>query len=88
MFDIGEDSLIICRDKKGEVRTMHNICRHRGARLCEEAKGNSRAFICPYHGWGYGLDGKLKAARDMHDVDGFDVEILVLYKFAWKSFKE
>ena len=87
LFDIGEDSLIICRDKKGEVQTMHNICRHRGARLCEEAKGNSRAFICPYHGWGYGLDGKLKAARDMHDVDGFDVENFSLIKVRMEIFQ-
>jgi len=87
LFDIGEDSLIICRDKKGEVQTMHNICRHRGARLCEEAKGNSRAFICPYHGWGYGLDGKLKAARDMHDVDGFDIENFSLIQVRMEIFQ-
>lgn len=87
LFDIGEDSLIICRDKKGEVQTMHNICRHRGARLCEEAKGNSRAFVCPYHGWGYGLDGKLKAARDMHDVEGFDVENFSLIQVRMEIFQ-
>ena len=72
LFDIGEDSIIICRDHEGEVRAMHNICRHRGARVCEEAKGNRRAFVCPYHGWGYGTDGSLKAARDMHVLEGFN----------------
>ena len=74
LFDIGEDSIIICRDHEGEVRAMHNICRHRGARVCEEAKGNRRAFVCPYHGWGYGTDGSLKAARDMHVMEGFKPE--------------
>jgi Rieske 2Fe-2S family protein len=74
LFDIGEDSIIICRDNKDHVRAMHNICRHRGARVCEEASGNRRAFVCPYHGWGYGNDGTLKAARDMHNVEGFNVD--------------
>ncbi|MDC0172271.1 aromatic ring-hydroxylating dioxygenase subunit alpha [Gammaproteobacteria bacterium] len=74
LFDIGEDSIIICRDNKDQVRAMHNICRHRGARVCEEASGNRRSFVCPYHGWGYGNDGTLKAARDMHDVEGFNVD--------------
>ena len=62
LFDIGEDSIIICRDNRGEIRAMHNICRHRGARVCEEKAGNRRSFVCPYHGWGYGNDGALKAA--------------------------
>lgn len=87
LFDIGEDSLIICRDRKGVVRTMHNICRHRGARVCEEPKGNSRAFICPYHGWGFGLDGSLKAARDMHDVNGFDFDDFSLKKVRMEIFQ-
>ena len=33
LFDAGEDSIIICRDNRGEIRTIHNICRHRGARV-------------------------------------------------------
>ncbi len=74
LFDIGEDSIIICRDNRGQIRAMHNICRHRGARVCEEKAGNRRSFVCPYHGWGYGNDGALKAARDMHDVPGFKLE--------------
>ena len=74
LVDIGEDSLIVCRDRKEQIHAMHNMCRHRGARVCEESSGNKRTFSCPYHGWGYGLDGKLKAARDMRDVEGFDFD--------------
>ena len=47
LFDIGEDSIIVCRDNQGEIGAMHNICRHRGARVCEEPSGNRKAFICP-----------------------------------------
>ena len=59
LFDIGEDSLIICRDHSGTVRALHNICRHRGARVCEEASGNRKTFVCPYHGWTFNIDGSL-----------------------------
>ena len=72
LFDIGEDSVIVCRDNKGQIRAHHNICRHRGARVCEEARGNRKAFVCPYHGWAYNNDGSLKVARDMDMLDGFD----------------
>ena len=27
LFDIGEDSIIICRDRKKEIHAMHNMCR-------------------------------------------------------------
>lgn len=72
LFDIGEDSIIICRDQAGEIRALHNICRHRGARLCEEPAGNRKTFVCPYHGWVYNTDGSLRAARDMDALKGFD----------------
>ena len=72
LFDIGEDSVIVCRDNKGQIRAHHNICRHRGARVCEQARGNRKAFVCPYHGWAYNNDGSLKVARDMDMLEGFD----------------
>ena len=74
LFDIGEDSIIISRDNKGDICVMHNICRHRGARVCEEPSGNRKAFICPYHGWAYGNDGKLKSARDMDHREDFNCD--------------
>ncbi len=72
LFEIGEDSLIISKDDRGDISAMHNICRHRGARVCEDKSGNRKAFVCPYHGWAYGMDGKLKRAREMDRLEGFD----------------
>src|SRR5437016_903842 len=58
---IGE-SLIVIRDKSGEIHGFFNVCRHRGTRLIEHRAGgadNGRcgAIQCPYHAWTYGLDG-------------------------------
>jgi Rieske 2Fe-2S family protein len=68
---IGE-SLIVIRDKSGEIHGFFNVCRHRGTRLKENACGHASAIQCPYHAWTYGLDGKLIGAPHMDDVPGFD----------------
>jgi phenylpropionate dioxygenase-like ring-hydroxylating dioxygenase large terminal subunit len=57
--EVAGRSLILCRDREGELRAHHNVCRHRGSRLCLEPKGHvKRFFQCPYHAWAYGLDGE------------------------------
>ncbi len=80
LFEVGEDSIIIVRDKDGEIHALMNVCRHRGARVCEAATGNRKTFVCPYHGWVYNTDGSLKAAREMEVLEGFDTEGLGLKK--------
>ena len=72
LFEIGEDSIIIVRDNDGEIHALMNICRHRGARVCEDQSGNRKTFVCPYHCWTYNRDGSLRSARHMELRDGFD----------------
>ena len=50
--------LIVVRGRDGNARAFKNACRHRGAELVE-GQGCVGAFMCPYHGWSYGLDGAL-----------------------------
>ncbi|HJW37790.1 MAG TPA: aromatic ring-hydroxylating dioxygenase subunit alpha [Candidatus Udaeobacter sp.] len=69
---IAGESLIVVRDQKSEVRAFYNVCRHRGARLKEDACGHASAIQCPYHAWTYALDGRLIGAPHMDDVPGFD----------------
>ena len=58
--EVAGRSLIVCRNRAGELRAHHNVCRHRGSRLCAEASGRvERFFQCPYHAWAYDLDGRL-----------------------------
>jgi phenylpropionate dioxygenase-like ring-hydroxylating dioxygenase large terminal subunit len=56
---MGEESVILTRDKDQRIRVFLNTCRHRGMRVCRYDEGNTKTFYCPYHGWTYGLDGKL-----------------------------
>lgn len=58
---IGRQPVIVVRERKGGINVLLNRCRHRGATVCEGNSGKTKAFTCPYHGWGYGLDGSLRA---------------------------
>lgn len=56
--EVAGQSFFITRDKAGTLRAFHNVCRHRGSQLlCQD--GKHEVIRCPYHGWGYGLDGTL-----------------------------
>lgn len=65
LFRLGDEQVILTRDKNGQVHALLNVCRHRGAEVCTSPRGNTRSFVCPYHAWTYGLDGALKTARLM-----------------------
>lgn len=56
---IGEDQVIVARDEEGQINVMLNTCRHRGNALCRAEQGRAKSFVCSYHGWNYGLDGRL-----------------------------
>ena len=68
---VAGESLIIVRDQQGSVHAHHNVCRHRGTRLCEKQSGRSSTIQCPYHAWTYALDGRLLGAPHMESVPGF-----------------
>lgn len=56
---IGEVPVVVLRDNEGTVRAFVNRCRHRGNKVCLFDRGVASNFTCSYHGWTYGLDGKL-----------------------------
>jgi phenylpropionate dioxygenase-like ring-hydroxylating dioxygenase large terminal subunit len=56
---MGEESVILCRDRGGRIHVFLNSCRHRGMKVCRYDEGNTPIFTCPYHGWSYATDGKL-----------------------------
>jgi phenylpropionate dioxygenase-like ring-hydroxylating dioxygenase large terminal subunit len=53
--------LILLRDRDGEIRAFHNVCRHRGAAILDAPVRGQPTLRCPYHGWAYGHDGRLRA---------------------------
>jgi len=68
-FEMADERAMVVRDQDGQVRAFHNVCRHRASRVVGEDKGHcGKAFICPFHGWSYNLDGTLK---NIPKADGF-----------------
>jgi len=87
---IAGESLIVVRDRGGELHAFFNVCRHRGTQICQEHQGQfSETIQCPYHAWTYALDGRLIGAPHMHEVEGFDKKSFPLHEAAvteWEGF--
>lgn len=64
--------IVLCRDREGKINGFHNICRHRAYPVVAEEKGSAKIFACKYHGWSYGLNGKLAKAPGYQELEGFD----------------
>lgn len=67
---IGEYPIVVVKANDGEIRAFHNVCRHRGSKVCVEEKGKVAKLVCPYHRWTYELDGRLLFAGNMGE--GFE----------------
>jgi len=72
LAELAGENLVVVRDKGGAIHAFYNVCRHRGARLCEEQIAHTAAIQCPYHAWTYALDGRLIGAPHMDETPGFD----------------
>ena len=71
-------SIVVTKDLDGQIHAFSNVCAHRGNKVvwrehpARESRGACREFACKYHGWRYGLDGKLThqtAPDQFFDVD-------------------
>lgn len=70
--EVGGVPLLLVRDRDGTLRALHNVCRHRAGPLALCDGRGARQLVCQYHGWRYGLDGRLRGAPEMGRVAGFD----------------
>ncbi|WP_027966237.1 aromatic ring-hydroxylating oxygenase subunit alpha [Halomonas halocynthiae] len=65
-LDVGDNPIIIVRGAENRIHAFHNVCRHRGSRICLNEKGKVAKLVCGYHQWTYELDGRLLfAGSDM-----------------------
>ena len=71
--DLAGVPVLLMRGEDGVARAFLNSCRHRGSRLLDGSGAVRRAFTCPYHGWAYGADGRLKSVPHAEDFGEFDI---------------
>ncbi|CAA0821443.1 Choline monooxygenase- chloroplastic [Striga hermonthica] len=69
---LGSIEYVVCRDEEGTLHAFHNVCRHH-ASLVASGTGKRSCFVCPYHGWTYGLDGALMKATRIEGIKNFKV---------------
>jgi choline monooxygenase len=64
--------VVLVRGNDSKIRAFHNVCRHRGAKLIDEAKSARRTLVCPNHSWSYDLEGKLLVRPHFYGGDQHD----------------
>jgi Rieske 2Fe-2S family protein len=99
VLDVLGESILLLRNRDGELRAFYNVCRHRGARLCKPAGETAdpwrvnlpggvsagRMIVCPYHQWSYDFNGALVAAPHLGGNANFKKQDYHLYPVAAAS---
>jgi salicylate 5-hydroxylase large subunit len=67
---IGERSVIMIRNRQGQINVLENRCAHRAMQFCQERFGQVKTLVCPYHQWNYNHDGKLLGVPFKNGVKG------------------
>jgi glycine betaine catabolism A len=87
--EIADESILVVRGKDEQLRAFYNVCRHRGSRICEDEQGFARTHLrCPYHAWGYALDGTLVTTPmvDKEEIDRPSTSLWPVHLDVWEGF--
>ena len=89
-LDVAGERAFVIRGRDRALRAFHNVCRHRASRVVADEIGScSGAIVCPYHGWSYGFDGKLRAVPEEKSFRELDKTRLGLFELEleeWMGF--
>ena len=72
--------ILMVRDGEGRFRAYANVCRHRGSQIEPDGRGSKARFMCPYHAWTYGIDGKLMSINKKNHFGDVCMEELSLFE--------
>ncbi|HXA36909.1 MAG TPA: aromatic ring-hydroxylating dioxygenase subunit alpha [Steroidobacteraceae bacterium] len=91
VLEVLGESVLLVRNRAGQLRAFYNVCRHRGSRLCRTPAEYAAMrvalpggvtlgrIVCPYHQWSYDFDGALIAAPHLSASAGFKKQDFHLY---------
>jgi phenylpropionate dioxygenase-like ring-hydroxylating dioxygenase large terminal subunit len=89
-LDILGERFVSLRAAEGQVRSFHNVCRHRASRIADGNSGNcGHRLVCPYHAWSYDLDGALKSVPPWQGFENLDKSrhgLVALEQEIWRGF--
>ena len=72
---MGRDNVLVVRQKDGGLKALLNTCMHRGNAVCRAEEGNTKNFMCTYHGWTYDISGKLIGVPGLKDLYRGDLDM-------------
>ena len=87
--EIADESVLVVHGKDGRLRAFYNVCRHRGSRICDDESGEVRTHLrCPYHAWGYALDGTLVTTPmiEKDEIDRPSTSLWPVHLDVWEGF--
>lgn len=70
--EVADTPLLLLRGEDGELRALHNVCRHRGGPLALASGSGLKQLRCRYHGWTYDPSGCLRAGPELDAIEGLD----------------
>lgn len=85
LYEVGHFSIIVVRAQEG-IRAHHNVCRHRGRKLCDFETGHAASFICPFHGFSWNIDGSVRSVTsewDFPHIDQDDFDLTPVQAETW-----
>ena len=95
---VGQESVIVARERGGGINVLLNSCRHRGMPVCRYDAGNASAFTCSYHAWSFDLDGALTGVPRLNEAYHGELDrsqwglikarVAIFYGSIWASFDE
>lgn len=71
---MGEDEVVVWRQRDGAIKVFLNVCTHRGMRLFQAESGNAKGMSCNYHGWAFGMEGNLASVPVEEAIYGPDFD--------------
>jgi glycine betaine catabolism A len=87
--EVADESILVVRGKDELIRGFYNVCRHRGSRICDDEQGSVRTHLrCPYHAWGYALDGTLVTTPmiEKDEIDRPATSLWPVHVDVWEGF--
>ncbi len=85
-----QQSVLVCRDREGNINAFHNVCPHRGNVVEHRNSGRCNGlFMCRFHGWSFDLKGKIARVRDeegFFDLDKDKLNLKPVPVGIWEGF--
>ena len=86
--EVAGEPVLVVRGNDGALRGFFNVCRHHAAAVMTAPCGVADRLRCPYHGWTYDLEGKLRGVPEFDGVEGFDKTTMGLAPLAVATWQQ